>query len=94
MSATGTTTIDFGSYPGTSEASVVVAGQTGITGASLCEAWISAVATVDHTINDHAYAAALVALSCSAPDAGNGFTIYGRCLDKMQGTFTVNWVWA
>ena len=94
MAGTGTTTIDFGSYPGSSEAQVSVINEAGILSTSLCEAWISAVATADHTISDHTYAAALVSLSCSAPTEGVGFTIYGRCLDKMQGTFTVNWVWA
>ena len=94
MSAVGSAVVDFGAFPGSSEAFVVVVGQTEILAGSKAEAWITAEATTDHTINDHTYAAALVALSCTAPTAGVGFTIYARCLDKMQGTFNVNWVWA
>lgn len=92
--AIGTAVIDFGAYPGSSEAQVAVTGQTEILSTKKAEAWITAEATSDHTINDHAYASALVALTCSVPTDGVGFTIYARCLDKMQGTFNVNWVWA
>ena len=92
--AIGTTIIDFGAYPGSSEAQVAVTGQTEILSPNKAEAWITAEATADHTISDHPSAAALVALSCSIPTDGVGFTIYARCLDKMQGTFNVNWVWA
>jgi len=35
-----------------------------------------------------------VSFVCGTPTAATGFTIYARCLDKMQGTFQVRWVWA
>jgi len=91
----GTATIDFGAYPGSNEASVAVTGLTSIGAASKAEAYFMADDTTsDHTANDHKYAAALVTLICGTPTAGTGFTIYGRCLDRMQGTFTVRYVWA
>lgn len=90
----GEAVIDFGAFPGTSEVQVSVTGQTGILTTSKAEAWVSAVATSDHTINDHAYVSQLIGLSCSAPVAGVGFTIYARCMDNLQGTFNINWVWA
>ena len=90
----GTATIDFGAFPGSNEASVAVTGQTGISGTSKAEAYVMATSSSDHTISDHQYAPLLIGLTCGALVAGTGFTIYATCLDKMQGTFTVNWVWA
>jgi hypothetical protein len=92
---TGTATIDFGAFPGTSEASVAVTGQTDITATSYVEAWIMADdVTSDHTASDHRYAGILIGLTCGTPVAATGFTIHARCLDKMQGTFALRWVWA
>ena len=91
----GTAVIDFGSWPGHNEASVNVTGQGTISASSKVEAYFMADdSTGDHTASDHKYAAAMIALTGGNLQAGTGFTIYGRCLDKMQGTFTVRWVWA
>ena len=91
----GTSSINFGAFPGTSEASIAVTGQTTISATSKAEAYLMGDdTTADHTASDHRYAAALIALTCGTPTAGVGFTIYGICLDKMQGTFNVRWVWA
>jgi hypothetical protein len=91
----GTATIDFGSFPGVNEVSVAVTGQTGISATSKAEAYMMGDDTsTDHTASDHRYAAALIGLTCGTPTAGTGFTIYGTCLDQMQGNFTVRWVWA
>ena len=92
---TGTAVIDFGSFPGTSEASVAVTGQTDILATSKAEAYIMADdSTADKTASDHRYAPCLIGLTCGTPVVGDGFTIYGRCLDKLQGTFALRWVWA
>lgn len=94
-SAQGTAVIDFGAYPGGNEASIAVTGQATIGATSKCEAFFMADDTSgSHTASDHRYAAALVALTCGTPTASTGFTIYGRCLEKMQGSFQVRWVWA
>ena len=75
MGAQGTATLDFGAFPGKSDASVAVTGQAGIVAGSLVEAWIRPVATADHTDTEHmvetfkVFAALIV--------AGTGFTIYG-----------------
>lgn len=91
----GTATINFGAFPGSNEASVVVTGQTGINATSKAEAYVMADDTTsDHTASDHRYFAALVALTCGTPSAGVGFTIYARSLEKLQGTFALRWVWA
>ena len=90
----GTAIIDFGAFPGSNEASVVVTGQASIAADSEAWAWLVATVTGDHTANDAAYAAALVGISTGALVAGTGFTIYGRSVEKMQGTFNLQWAWA
>ena len=93
-SSVGTAVIDFGTFPGSNEASVVVAGQTNIQATSKVDAFIMGDdSTSDHTINDHRYAKLLMGLVCGTPVAGTGFTIYAKSLHKMQGTFAVRWVW-
>lgn len=73
--ATGTAVLDFGVFPGKSDASVAVTGQAAIVAGSLVEAWIRPVASADHTADEHmletlkVFAAAIV--------AGTGFTVYG-----------------
>ena len=92
---TGAATIDFGAAPGGNEASVAVTGQATISATSKAEAYIMADdTTADHTASDHRYAAALFAPTCGTPSAGTGFTIYGRSLERLQGTFALRWVWA
>ena len=74
MGAQGTTTVDFGAFPGKSDTSVAVTGQAGIIASSLVEAWIRPVDTADHTADEHmvepinVFAATIV--------AATGFTIY------------------
>jgi hypothetical protein len=94
MGAQGTTTINFGAFPGASDTSVAVASAAILAG-SLVEAWIFPVATADHTVDEHmvetlkVFAANIV--------AGVGFTIYGfntseifEPLESMGTTFLVN----
>ncbi len=91
----GTATIDFGAFPGSNEASVAVTGQGAISATSKAEAYLMGDdTTADHTANDHRYGSALIGLTCGTPSAGAGFTIYARCLDRMQGTFKIRYVWA
>ena len=94
MSGKGTAVIYFGAFPGSSEAFVVITGQGSIASDSDTDAWFISVPTSDHTLNDHAYAAVLVGLTSGAIVGGTGFTIYARCLQKMQGTFNIEWAWA
>lgn len=90
----GTGSLNFGAFPGSSEASVSVTGLTGISPTSKVEAYFMADDTsVDHTAADHRYAAALVGLTCGAP-SGTAVTVYGRCMDAMQGTYSFRLVWA
>jgi len=94
MANSGSGVIDFGAFPGSNEATLVITGESSILSGSRTDAWIVATATSDHTINDHAYAKCLVQLSTGTVVAGTGFTINARCLEKMQGTFNIQWAWA
>jgi len=53
MSANGQTTVNFGAFPGTSEASVDVAGQTGLVVTSEVEGWVLPVDTATHTADEN-----------------------------------------
>ena len=91
----GTATIDFGTFPGSNEASIAVTGQASIGIGSKAEAYVMADDTTsDHTASDHRYFAALMGLTCGTPSAGTGFTIHDRSTEKLQGTFALRWVWA
>jgi hypothetical protein len=52
MSDTGTAIVDFGAFPGQSEASVLVPAP-GISAISLVEAWIFPDNTADHSADEH-----------------------------------------
>lgn len=74
MGAQGTATIDFGAFPGKSDASATITGQAGILAGSLVEAWLYPTATTDHSADEHL----VETLSIKAGNivAGTGFTVY------------------
>lgn len=74
MGAQGTTTVDFGAFPGVSDTSVVVTGQASILASSLVEAWLYPIATADHTADEHLVETIIVRAGNIV--AGTGFTIY------------------
>ena len=92
---TGTATLDFGSAPGSNEASVAVSGQSLILATSLVQAFVMADdSSADHTANDHRYFSTFATLSCSAPTSASGFSIYARSHHKLTGQWAVRWVWS
>jgi hypothetical protein len=92
--AVGSTTIDFGTWPGTNETSSAVTGQTAISATSHAEAWMMAETSGTHTVADAAYAPLWIALSCTVPTAATGFTVTARSEYTFTGTFEVRWVWS
>jgi len=96
MSASGSTTVDFGAFPGDDMASVAVTGQTAILSGSLVEAWILPAATTDHTSDEHVVES--IEIFAGNIVAGTGFTIYGRNGGsgdtQIYGKWNVGWVWA
>lgn len=75
MGAQGTATLDFGAFPGKSDASVAVTGQASIVAGSLVEAWIRPVATANHTSDEHMLET--IKVFAAGISAGTGFIIYG-----------------
>lgn len=71
---TGVTTINFGSFPGSSDASVTITGQAGILSTSLVSAWLIATDTSDHLADEHVVETIEVRVGSIV--AGTGFTIY------------------
>ncbi len=82
MGAQGQTTINFGSFPGTTDTTVVITGQNSISATSLVEAWIQATTTSDHSVDEHWIDFPLVTAGNIV--AGTGFTIYGIVNSKVD----------
>lgn len=71
----GTSILDFGPFPGKSDAEVIVTGQSEILASSLVEAWIMPSDTQDHSADEHMVESIKVFAGNIVP--GSGFTIYG-----------------
>lgn len=109
MAGQGTTVVDFGAFPGKSDVSLAVTGQTSILSGSLVEAWVSLTATADHSSDEHQLEQLRV--RAGAVSAGVGFTLYASCDSvlfepasaasrvsglsepRLYGQFNINWAW-
>ena len=92
MTGTGTAEVNFGSFPGANEASVIVAAP-GVTAATHVEAWVmGSDSTATHTASDHRYFPALAGLTTSP--GTDTFTVHARSVHKLQGAWVVHYVWA
>lgn len=90
-SGKGTATLDFGT--GSSDASVDVTGQAGLTVSDYAEAWFMADATASNGADDHILAASLCTPTCSVPVDGTlRITVYSTV--RLTGQFTIRWVWS
>ena len=87
--AQGQTTIDFGAFPGSTRASVVITGQTMFAANSLAEAFFYPVAaTPDRTIEDQLYDIGTFDLYTGSLVVGVGFTNI-----PLYGQYNIGWVW-
>lgn len=92
MSVQGTTTIDFGAFPGSSDVSLAITGQTGISSGAICDAWIFPAATADHSLEEHTVEQ--IDVMAGNVVADTGFTIYARTRNApLYGLWSVAWVW-
>lgn len=89
----GTALVDFGSFPGSSDTTVDVSGQSSIVLSSIVEAWIIPADTADHTLDEHV-------IDSPSVYAGNvisgvGFTLYAVTKDQKRkyGQWSVGWRW-
>jgi len=92
--ALGTATLDFGAWPGSNEAQVVIGGQSAISAGSYTGVFPMAEASGAHTLNDSTYAFMWIAVTCTAAVAGVGFTVLARSAYSFTGTFVIRWVWS
>lgn len=88
----GTTTIDFGSYPGNPDATRTITSQAGINANAVLEAWIIATATDDHSIDEHRINPPTLTAGNILP--GVGFTVYGLANDSPGGDQLAYGVWS
>lgn len=78
----GTTTIDFGAFPGGSDAKVTVPGQTGIVSGSVLQAWLVAQPTADHTADEHRVET--IAVTCGNIVPNTSFDIYATNTSQLN----------
>ncbi|HSW91836.1 MAG TPA: hypothetical protein VLG09_04275 [Candidatus Saccharimonadales bacterium] len=79
MGSQGSTTVDFGSFPGASNTSVAITGIPSILTTSLIEAWLLPVATADHSADEHIVDGPII--TAGNISLGVGFTIYAVARD-------------
>jgi len=82
LASAGVTQLDFGVFPGASDASIAVTGQASIQSGSLVEAWLTPIATPDHSADEHLVETIQVRAGNIVP--GVGFTIYGWNTSQMN----------
>lgn len=82
----GVTTIDFGAFPGGSDAQVTVSGQTGIVAGSVVQAWLVAQATLDHTADEHRVET--ISVTCGNIVANTSFDIYAQNTSQLNEPLT------
>ena len=88
----GSTTVNFGAFPGTSDASVTIAGQASIGAGSKVKAYIIATATADHSADEH-WAETLDVMAGNIVP-GTGFTIYAKNTGTLSEPVTQSWAGA
>jgi len=82
----GTTTIDFGAFPGGSDASVAITGQTGILADSIIQAWLVAQPTADHTADEHRVET--ISVTCGNIVVDTSFDIYAQNTSQLNEPLT------
>lgn len=78
----GSTTIDFGAFPGGSDATVTVTGQTGIVSGSVLQAWLVAQPTADHTADEHRVET--ISVTCGNIVPNTSFDIYATNTSQLN----------
>lgn len=92
MSSQGSAVIDFGAFPGSTNTSLAITGQTGIAGTALVDAWLTPKDTADHSLDEHVIEPPNILAGSVVTDTG--FTIYASTTDGLvYGLWNVSWVW-
>lgn len=90
--AAGTALLNFGAFPGNSNISLDITGQSGLLASSIVDAWILPANTTDHSIDEHiVHSPEIFAGNIIA---GIGFTIYGLANNGLSyGVWNIGWRW-
>lgn len=92
---TGTAEVDFGAYPGGSDAEFAITGQGSILSGSIVEAWLHPIDNADRTAGEHLALSELVDVTAYLVVVGTGFTIHIHVRHEMiVGKVSVWWAWA
>jgi hypothetical protein len=78
---------------GTNIASIAITGEAEILTTSHVQAFFMVDSTASHNGYEHMMAPMAIALPCSIPTPGVGFTIYGVTELRLNGKFLVHWTW-
>lgn len=88
----GTSVVDFGAFPGSSQQVITITGQAAIQASSAVQAWIIGATTASHSIDEH-YAEPIRVVAGNI-NPGTGFDIYVECSQGLTtGTFNIGWSW-
>jgi hypothetical protein len=89
----GTAVLDFGAFPGVTDVTLNITGQTGIIAGSIVRAWVRLEATADHSADEHWLSDLNISAGNIVP--GTGFTIYGAArVNRAYGQYTIAWNWS
>ena len=89
----GSTTADFGTFPGSSLVTIVVAGQTSILVGSVPQAWVAARATAQHSVDEHALSTLNVTTGNVIAGVGFSIYVYFADVETPYGTYAIDWKW-
>lgn len=88
----GVTTVDFGAFPGKTDATATVSGQASIVAGSSVRASIRPAVTADHSADEHAVEE--IDLMAGNIVAATGFTVYAKTRNRrLYGQWSVAWNW-
>lgn len=73
---TGTASVDFGAFPGSTHASTVITGQSAILATSVVRVRLFPTATADHSADEHIMASTMMDVIAANIVPGTGFTIH------------------
>lgn len=86
----GTATINFGSFPGASDAQLAISDANTLSGSSVM-ATICPASTADHSADEHW--AEEIDITAGSVSAGTGFTIYAKARNyPLYGAWNVSWI--
>lgn len=87
-----TAVLNFGAFPGVTDTSVAVTGQTALGATDKVDVWVRLEATAEHNEDEHLLLRQLVSVGVkrSTIVAGTGFTVYGVVTGKNRMYGQVN----